>query len=147
MGNVSLPVTGGCLCGAVRYEADKPPFKAGYCHCRMCQKSLGNLFGAFVSFKPADFRFVSKEPAWYESSDVVKRGFCANCGSPIIYQRNDADFLVIWIGTLDEPDAFEPQAHVWTESKISWVDIQANLPDETARLASYRVAKGAPDGD
>ena len=146
MENVSMPVTGGCLCGAIRYEADQPPYNAGYCHCRMCQKSLGNLFGASVFFKHADFRFVSKEPAWYESSDLVKRGFCADCGSPITYQRSDADFLVIWIGTLDEPAAFEPRAHWWTDSKIPWVDIHANLPDETADLPSYQVAKGATDG-
>jgi hypothetical protein len=139
-------ITGGCLCGAVRYEADQPPYNAGYCHCRICQKSLGNLFGAAVFFKHADFRFVSKEPAWYASSDLVKRGFCANCGSPITYQRNDADILVIWIGTLDEPAAFEPRAHWWTDSKIPWVDIHANLPDETTSLPSYQVAKGETGG-
>ncbi len=146
MGNVSMPVTGGCLCGAIRYEADQPPYNAGYCHCRMCQRSLGNLFAAAVFFKNADFRFVTKEPAWYASSDLVKRGFCRDCGSPIAFQRNDLDSLVIWIGTLDEPAAFEPRAHFFTESKIPWVDIHANLPDETAGLPSYQVAKGASEG-
>jgi hypothetical protein len=133
-------ITGGCLCGAIRYEADKPPYEAGYCHCRTCQKSLGNLFGASVFFKHGDVRFISKEPTWYTSSDIVKRGFCAECGSPIAYQRNDSDVFVIWIGTLDEPGAFEPQAHYWSESKIPWDDIQAGLPDVTASMPSGQVA-------
>ncbi len=77
MENVTMPITGGCLCGAIRYEADELPYEAGYCHCRSCQKSLGNLFGASVFFKHADVRFISKEPAWFSSSDIVKRGFCA----------------------------------------------------------------------
>ena len=145
MENVTMPITGGCLCGAIRYEADDLPYEAGYCHCRSCQKSLGNLFGASVFFKHADVRFISKEPAWFSSSDIVKRGFCAECGSPIAYQRNDSDVFVIWIGTLDEPAAFEPQVHYWSESKIPWDDIQANLPDVTTSKLSYKVAKGEAD--
>jgi hypothetical protein len=62
----------------------------------------------------------------------VKRGFCADCGSPIVYQPDEVDFVTIWIGTLDEPAAFEPRAHWHTESKISWVDIHPNLPDRGA---------------
>jgi hypothetical protein len=122
-------VTGGCLCGAIRYEADQPPFDAGYCHCRMCQKNLGGLFGAWVFFNLADFRFTSNEPAWYQSSASVKRGFCPDCGSPIIYQPENVDFATIWIGTLDEPSEFEPRSHSYTESKIPWVDIHTNLPE------------------
>ena len=145
MGNDSQQVTGGCLCGAIRYEADQPPYEAGYCHCRMCQKSLGNLFGPSVFFKLAHFRFVSGKPVWYRSSDLVQRGFCGDCGSPIAYQRIDADFLVIWIGTLDQPEAYEPRVHWWTDSKIPWVDIQSSLPDGTADLLSYQLAKQATE--
>jgi hypothetical protein len=128
MAEETTPIVGGCLCGAIRYEADQPPIYSGYCHCRICQKSLGNLFAAAVFFKRDDFRFISKEVAWYESSDHASRGFCAECGTPIIYQRDDREYTVIWIGTLDDPAEFEPQTHWWTESRISWVDIHANLP-------------------
>jgi len=90
---------------------------------------LGNLFAAAVFFKRDEFRFVSKEVALYKSSDHASRGFCADCGTPIIYQRNDREYVVIWIGTLDDPAEFEPQTHWHTDSKIPWVDIHANLPD------------------
>lgn len=125
-------ITGGCLCGAVRYEADQAPFDAGYCHCSMCQKSLGGLFGAWVFFNNADFRYTSAQPQWYRSSASVRRGFCPDCGSPITYMPDGVDFTTIWIGTLDEPGRFEPKAHWHTESKIPWVDIHPNLPDNGA---------------
>jgi len=128
MSQTPQKITGGCLCGAIRYEADQPPFDAGYCHCRMCQKSLGSLFGAWVFFNHADFRFVGEEPAWYPSSETIRRGFCRDCGSPIIWQPDGVDFATIWIGTLDEPAAFEPRSHWHTNSRIPWVDIHAHLP-------------------
>jgi len=87
-----------------------------------------------------------RETAWHSSSDIVKRGFCAECGSPIAWQRNDSDIFVILIGTLDESSAFEPQVHFWSESKIPWDDIQANLPDVTTSKLSYQVAMGETDG-
>ncbi len=123
-----LSITGGCLCGAIRYEATRAPHYAGYCHCTMCQKGLGNLFGTFVNFKTAKFRYLTNEPNWYVRGDRIKRGFCGICGSPIAYQRPDTDQLAIWIGTLDDPEAYEPQAHVHSDTKISWVDIHSNLP-------------------
>jgi hypothetical protein len=132
-------IIGGCLCGAIRFEADQAPFDTGYCHCRMCQKGLGALFGAWVFFNNADFRYTTREPQWHWSSKTVRRGFCPDCGSPITYRPDDVDFddvdfTTIWIGTLDEPHRFKPKAHWHTESKIPWVDIHPNLPDNGAEF-------------
>ncbi len=138
IGNVIMPITGGCLCGAVRYEADQSPYHVGYCHCNMCKKGVGNLFGAFACFRLEQFRYVSKEPAWYASSASVKRGFCSHCGSPIAYQPNQSDSVFVWIGSLDNPEKFEPHDHHNTENKIPWVDIQAHLPDWTGEGISRR---------
>ena len=129
MSGLQKPITGGCLCGTVRYEATQAPFDAGYCHCDMCKKNLGGLFGAWVFFNNADFRYVAGEPQWYRSSETVRRGFCAACGSPITYMPDGVDFTTIWIGTLDAPEQFEPKGHWHTESKISWADIHPDLPD------------------
>ncbi len=51
MSDKTTPITGGCMCGAVRYEATEPPQKVGYCHCRMCQKWTGNLFFPYAMFR------------------------------------------------------------------------------------------------
>jgi hypothetical protein len=120
--------TGGCLCGAVRFESINPPYNTGYCHCGMCRKSLGNLFGTFVIVKRRDLRYLTREPDWYQSSDTVRRGFCGKCGSPILYQRVEKDFDAVWIGTFDEPEDYIPSAHWSNDNKISWVDIHAHLP-------------------
>ena len=77
------PIGGGCLCGAIRYEADEPPYSVGYCHCRRCQKSLGNVVGTAALFRRETLRIVAGEITWFQSSPTLGRGFCAGCGTPI----------------------------------------------------------------
>lgn len=120
--------TGGCLCGAVRFESVNPPYNVGYCHCGMCRKALGNLFGTWVILKRKDLRYLTREPDWFHSSETVRRGFCSKCGSPIVYQSIQKDFDAVWIGTLDNVTDYKPRAHYHTENKISWVDIHSDLP-------------------
>ena len=83
MTDKTMPITGGCMCGAIRYEATEPPQQGGYCHCRMCQKWTGNLFMSYAMFRSASFQFTQGEPKFYQSSALVERGFCANCGTQL----------------------------------------------------------------
>ena len=131
MSNVTLPITGGCLCGAIRYEADRPPNQIGYCHCNMCKKSTGSLFGVSAMFGRENVHFLENEPTWYASSVSAERGFCSRCGSPIAWRHKEAGITAIWHGSLDNPEELEPEAHYNLEGKIRWVDIQANLLDAT----------------
>ena len=128
MTDENLSITGSCLCGAIQYESTAAPHQAGYCHCTMCQKGLGNLFGTFVSFKIENFRYLADEPNWYIRSDRIKRGFCGICGSPIAFQQPDADSLAIWIGTLDDRETYQPQFHVHYDTKVSWAELDSHLP-------------------
>ena len=121
-------ITGGCLCQSVRYRADQPPTAAGYCHCRMCQKALGNLFGTWVAFDLEGFSQTGKEPRWHRSSDIAQRCFCEECGSPIAYLPEGSDTIYVWMGTVDEVHAFEPEAHYHVESRIPWVNQHDHLP-------------------
>src|SRR5215510_4447316 len=90
MANQHIPVTGGCLCGAVRYESKEPPIGGYYCYCRICQKSGGGLFNASLRVPGSAFRFTKGKPRYYRSSSFGKRGFCADCGSPVafLYEGN-----------------------------------------------------------
>lgn len=137
--NKESRITGGCLCGDIRYESDAPPYLAGYCHCKMCQKGLGNLFGTAAFFKHADFRFTRGAPAWFESADA-KRGFCSNCGSPVTFQRKgfEDDYCAIWLGTLDHPGIVEPTAEWHTESKLPWLTLGTHLYEATPPDTSCR---------
>ena len=121
-------VTGGCLCQSIRYRADHQPTAVGYCHCRMCQRALGNTFGTWAAFNVSGFHHQAKEPRWYRSSDIAKRCFCGECGSPIAYLPDGSDTIYVWLGTLDDAYAFEPQKHFHVEGRIPWADQQIDLP-------------------
>jgi hypothetical protein len=71
----NVKVTGGRLCGEIRYEADTAPYLVVYCHCKMCQKGVANLFATAAFFKQADFRYIGGDLSWYEA-ESADRGFC-----------------------------------------------------------------------
>lgn len=139
---------GGCLCGAVRYESDVPPHTAGYCHCRMCQRSSGGTCGVFAVFAVEAFRFTRGAPKVYRSSDRAERGFCADCGAPLTfrYLTDPApDWLGITVGSLDAPDSVEVKWHTGVESVIPWHRIDDGLPrtrtSEDPGLAAVLAAR------
>ena len=134
MADEQSKITGSCLCGEVTYESKCPPFRTGFCHCRMCQKSLGNVFGTAAFFGHEDFEFTGRDPKWFHSSDVAKRAFCQTCGSPVAYQHDSVQHIAVWMGTLDHPEAFEPQVHWYTDTRLPWVDIMQDLEDATDEL-------------
>src|SRR5690606_31643386 len=87
-------LSGGCLCGAVRFEARAAEAKVVNCHCGQCRRFHGHC-GAYVTLKDDDFRLARKDGlAWYESSPKARRGFCRLCGSSLFWQgfgRNEID--------------------------------------------------------
>jgi len=132
MGNSEF-TTGGCLCGFVRYEATEALYDPHFCHCRKCQKASGApvIAGAFVSRRA--FRLTRGEPKFYESSPIVERGFCANCGTYLVYQPlipEWSDWLIVMIASLDDPDAVPPRRHYGIEGRLAWFDTRDDLPRE-----------------
>ncbi len=127
MGEKTIPVTGGCLCGAVRYEASEEPTFVGFCHCRMCQLAYGQGSGLFAGFAAGVLRFTKGEPTYYRSSAWAERGFCADCGSPL--GMRDGEGHGVLVGTLDHPEEWPPdQCHSGIESQIPWDTIHDDLP-------------------
>jgi hypothetical protein len=137
-------VTGGCLCGAVRYEADEPPRRTGICHCRMCQKANGGPFAVGVYFRKAAFRFTRGEAALYRSSDIAERGFCAACGSRLIYRPVGRPILAVEVGSLDDPNSVSPEYHTGVEGWLSWLTMADDLPrmrtDDNTQLHAFKAA-------
>ena len=127
---------GGCLCEGLRYRASDP-IDAGYCHCRLCQKSSGAPVLAWVAFPTAAFSYSAGEPTTYLSSPVGRRDFCASCGTQIAFRDTQTpDRIDVNVGSLDEPAAIEPEYHIWVGSRIPWLEITDDLP---------RYADGGPD--
>lgn len=121
-------MTGGCQCGAVRYALYREPQSADICHCRMCQRAVGNLFMAAASLKRSDFAWTRGEPATYRSSSVAERGFCGRCGTPLFFRYLDEDRIAITTGSLDEPARARPTGQLGIESRMPWFDQLAGLP-------------------
>jgi hypothetical protein len=113
-------LTGGCQCGAVRYEMTAPPQWASICHCGMCQKASGQPFMAFAGGKAENLRWTKGQPAFFQSSDIAQRGFCPQCGTPLTYGRKGA--LSVTICSLDDPAAVKPTVQVGIEGKVAWLD-------------------------
>lgn len=143
MSDKTMPITGGCMCGAVRYEATEPPKEVGYCHCRLCQKWTGNVFYSFAIFRSAAFRITQGEPKFYNSSAWIERGFCANCGTQVLDRQVKGDDLVgATIGSLDHPEDWPPSVHWGVESQIPWLTIDDGLPRlRTGEDPKYYAAK------
>ena len=124
-------LTGGCMCGAVRYQLNSEPFDCGWCHCRTCQLNSGAPAMVFASVPPDDF-------VWTEGRELVRqvasssfghRSFCGKCGTPFLmrvdHQPETVDFSVV---TLDRPDRVAPGFHIFWASKIAWLEVEDDLP-------------------
>ncbi len=125
----AAPVTGGCLCGAVRYAASVAPTKTSYCHCRACQRHFGAAAGMYTNFPSAEFRFVKGKPKRYRSSSFAERGFCAACGSSLTFQYfRRPEIIGVAVGSLDHPEIVRPEVHWGAESQLPWFELGDGLP-------------------
>lgn len=113
-------LTGGCQCGAVRYAITSEPFNVHVCHCRMCQKAVGGPFAVICPVIKTGFAVTRGEISYYWSSEVARRGFCAACGTPLLFEYPHADDIGILAGTLDEPDRVQPVIQYGNESRVAW---------------------------
>ena len=115
-------VTGGCSCGAVRYEARGDCSNSMLCHCRSCRKAAGAPVVAWATFALSGFRFTEGTPAEFRSSPPVVRTFCDTCGTPLTYRHEDyGDAIDITTCSLDEPERFPPTHHSWLSHDVPWV--------------------------
>ena len=120
-------VTGGCLCGRVRYEATPDHRDGYYCHCRMCQLAFGNTRAAYLNLRKDQVRWL-QQPAYFASSKIARRGFCPDCGTPLSFEFHASDSMDLAIGTLDDPSAFRPTEHWSIESRIARWHTDDGLP-------------------
>ena len=138
--------SGGCLCGAVRYESSADAVIAGHCHCEHCRKTSGTGHGSHLGI-PKDAFTVTGEVRFYDaptdSGNMVSRGFCPTCGSAI-YSTNSGmpDLVFPRASSLDDPEVFKPQVVVYTKRAASWDHMDPSLPAFEAMLPQQDM----PDG-
>lgn len=120
---------GKCLCGKVNYVVNGKPVWIGYCHCASCRRATGGAAVTHVGVNSSDVAVVKGKIKIFESTPGVRRGFCADCGSPLSYDSDRYDsYMQIYIGSFDEPERLRPQAHVHCEEGVSWFNTNDQLP-------------------
>jgi len=132
------PLTGGCQCGAVRFAVTGEVRAGAICHCRMCQKAFGAFYAPLVVVGAVTW--TKGAPTHFRSSNIARRGFCRDCGTPLSYEPDVGD-IELAIGAFDEPAKVRPRIQVGLESRIPWLSDLDSLPtleaeaDEPARPA------------
>ncbi len=124
MTNVTL--SGGCQCGAVRFRVEGLLDDVSICHCRMCQKAFGGYYAPLVSARKAILEWTRGTPKRFQSSNIVARGFCDECGTPLTYEAPDG--IALAAGAFDNPAVLPPKLQYGTEAKIAFVDHLQELP-------------------
>ncbi|MBA3070261.1 MAG: GFA family protein [Hyphomonas sp.] len=125
-----MAITGGCQCGAIRYELTAPPTRVSICHCRDCQLSAGAPMVSWAILREDQFRLTKGTPTTYNSSGDAFRSFCGTCGTGLLY-RNETYLpgcVDVQSVTLDNPSAFPPGARVQTAEQPAWMDDFHALP-------------------
>lgn len=129
---MSEAFTGGCACGAIRYEAAGKPIAANHCHCRDCQQESGTGHGSFLSFLRDGFTVTGTPARWdmiADSGGVKTRNFCAHCGVAVFLSFADMpDFVAIRAATLDDPKRFAPGFVTYAVRALEWDRVDQALP-------------------
>ena len=145
-------ISGGCLCGALRFEIDAFAGPFELCHCSRCRKASGSAWVAGVGVRARSFRFVRGEVfiRRYEAP-VIERppgystAFCSICGSPapdLSHVTEENDWFELAAGTLDGDPGVRPDKHIFVECRAAWDRIEDDLPTLTkSELIALRIAE------
>jgi hypothetical protein len=125
-------LTGGCACGAVRYECTADPVMSANCYCRDCQRAGGGAFASVLAVPKEALKLTGQlkhHEVKTDSGNKMSRGFCPNCGSPILALPSAEPHLAaINTGSLDDPSQFHPAANIYTSSSQPWAPMSPDLP-------------------
>ena len=120
--------TGGCLCGAVRYEIVGPLRRVVYCHCEQCRKTSGHFVAATSCRREHLTLTVDGGLRWFQSSPEARRGFCERCGSSLFWSYKSAPTITIMPGSLETPTGLKAYMHIFVADASDYYSIDDGLP-------------------
>ena len=124
-------ISGGCLCGKVRFTANAEPGFVGVCHCRNCQRNSGSAFAVVLGFPAAAVSMQGELTTYTDTGDSGKsllRRFCPECGSSLVDEASVIPGIVmISSGTLDDPSWVKPAMQIYCDSQQPWVNLGTDL--------------------
>ncbi len=121
-------VTGGCMCGCVRYEVSGPLRGVIACHCVQCRRASGNFVTATACRRSAFSLLKSDTLRWYVAVPGYRRGFCAECGSCLFFEEVGGERVSISAGSLDEPQGLKIVAHIFASEAGDYYTIDSSVP-------------------
>ncbi|HEX7862666.1 MAG TPA: GFA family protein [Verrucomicrobiae bacterium] len=131
--SIARAFSGGCACSAIRYEVASEPIAMLHCHCRDCHRASGGPFSSFVIVPTEGFKLLQGSPRFHaspsEQGGMTRRGFCAECGAPVVVKPDALPQLVaIRTGSVDDASWFKPQMDVWTCDAHVWDQMDSAVP-------------------
>lgn len=124
-------ITGGCLCGKIRYNADAEPTFVGLCHCQDCQKFTGSAFAAMIGLAKSALTITGSLKSFTKRGDSgksIERRFCPDCGASIMDEADAmAGVVMIAAGTLDDPSWVKPTSQIYCVSAQPWVQLGGDM--------------------
>lgn len=138
---MTAPYTGRCLCGEIEYRLNEEPVTYYACHCTDCQKRSGSSFGLSMLVKRSSLEVTKGEPSLQvlKGPDGTPRRQrnCRSCGIRLWSEpAKYPELAVLRPGSLDDIKSFQPVAHIWTRSKLPWVQIPAGTPSYEKQVGS-----------
>jgi hypothetical protein len=122
-------LTGGCFCGAIRYEVDGAPLHETNCHSSICRRTTGAAFVTWFSVRSAEFRIVRGSPTRFSSTENGTRFFCPSCGTQLIFEHDRLPGEIdITTSSLDDPNVLPPRDNIHTRSRLRWI-VSDGLPE------------------
>jgi hypothetical protein len=125
------PITGGCLCGAVRFTARPPALYCNHCHCHWCRRAHGAAFVTWFTVPEEAFMLTrgTEHLVWYASSEQSSRGFCSRCGTTFLFRTHlMPGQMDITLANVDGVIDLAPQFHTFFEAHVPWVTLGDDLP-------------------
>lgn len=122
-------LTGGCYCGAIRYEATEPAINQTTCHCTVCRGTTGAPCVAWFSVQASQFKLLSGNPTQFRASAHATRAFCPTCGTQLTFSADASpDEIDVTTCSLDEPVRMPPHDHTYTSSQLAWLKLADGIP-------------------
>ena len=129
---------GGCLCGDIRFRANKDPEWVGHCHCSICRRQTGTAFTTGVIFAEETFEWTQGKPVYFNDSLGIPRSFCTSCGSSMTWEPSGRG-VCVFAGSLDRVEDLRPTSHVYTSTMLPWVKLDDGLPQYSGTDAGSPV--------
>lgn len=126
-----MTITGGCHCGAIRYQAEGEALTHALCHCTDCRRHAGAPMVGWTMYPRAAVRVTKGTPRIYASSEHGRRHFCPDCGTGLFYENAEMlpGRIDIQSATTDDPGLVPPRAHIQVAERIGWMAHAHELPE------------------